>query len=348
MCGMEHKDFRKLTPAAQEQIRKKTVNAVCSGMKQKQAAELFGVTEQTVCHWMKAYRKKGEKGLRAGKRGRPHKIRLEPWQAAQTVRAIEDRHPEQLKLPFYLWTRKAVAELIERRFAVRLSVWTVGRYLKRWGFTPQKPLRRAYEQNPKEVERWLKEEYPAIRDSARRERGEIYWGDEMGLRSDHQTGRSYGRKGETPVRPGTGRRFGCNMISAITNKGKLGFMVFKTRFNTPVFIEFLGRLIRHAEKKVFLIVDRHPVHLSSAVRRWIEARQKSLRLFFLPPFSPELNPDEILNQDVKTNSLGRRRPGAQGQMISDVRGYLRSRQRNPQIVRNYFHEKHVRYASAES
>lgn len=137
-----------------------------------------------------------------------------------------------------------MAQLIEQRFGIRLSIWTVGRYLRRWGFTPQKPVRLALEKNPKKVQHWLNEEYPNIRKQAKSEKAEIYWGDEMGIRSDHTVGRSYGRRGKTPVIPGTGKRFGCNMISAITNQGRLNFMVFKMRFRTDVFIEFLRRLVR--------------------------------------------------------------------------------------------------------
>jgi transposase len=342
---MINKDARSLPAVAQEDIRRKAVQAVLSGKKQKEVAQIFGVSPQAVCGWMKQYRLKGSRALQARKRGRPRSPRLLPWQAAQTVRTITDHHPEQLKLPFYLWTRKAVADLICQRFDTRLSVWTIGRYLKRWGLTPQKPVRRAYEQNPKEVRAWLDREYPAIRRKAKREGAEINWGDEMGLRSDHNAGRSYARCGCTPVIPGTGYRFRCNMISAITNRGELRFMVFKKRFNADVFIEFLERLIRQVGRKIYFIVDRHPVHLSGKVDKWLKKRSEKIEMFHLPSFSPELNPDEMLNHDVKANALGRRRPRKQEEMIKGVRGYLRSRQRRPEMVKKYFHEKHVQYAA---
>jgi transposase len=248
-------------------------------------------------------------------------------------------------LPFALWTRDAVRQLIADRFGIRLSVSTIGRYLKRWGFTPQKPLRRAYERDPAAVEEWLDEEYPAIRRQAKRENAEIHWGDEMGLRSDHQTGTSYGRRGQTPVIPGTGQRFRCNMISTITNHGRLTLMVFKKRFTSEVMLQFLRRLLRQAKRKVFLIVDGHPVHRSGKVQRWIEQHARQLRLFFLPGYSPELNPDELLNQDVKSNALGRQRPSNQGEMINDVRSYLRSTQRQPDVVKSYFQHETVHYAA---
>ena len=169
----------------------------------------------------------------------------------------------------------------------------------------------------------------------------------MGMRSDHQTGTSYSPRGRTPVIRGTGKRFGCNMISTITNRGRLAFMVFKKRFTAKVMIEFLKRLLRHSPRKIFLVVDGHPVHRSTKVKRWLESKRKSIRIFFLPGYSPELNPDELLNQDVKTNAVGRQRPGTQPEMIMQVRSYLRSTQRRPDIVKRYFEEEHVRYASAK-
>ena len=229
---MEIKDARSLPAVAQEDLRRKAVKAVRGGKTQEEAAQLFGVARQTVGRWIKSYREGGSRRLKACRRGRPPGRSLQPRQAAQIVRAITDRYPNQLKLPFYLWTREAVARLIEERHGIALSVWTVGRYLRDWGFTPQKPLRRAFEQDPEAVQKWLEEEYPAIRARAKKEKAQIYWGDEMGMRSDHQTGTTYGRKGATPVIPGTGQRFRCNMISAITNRGKLYFMVYRNGFST--------------------------------------------------------------------------------------------------------------------
>jgi len=237
------------------------------------------------------------------------------------------------------------SQLLAQRFDLHVSVWTVGRYLAKWGFTPQKPLRRAYEQDTAAVQQWLVSAYPALRRQAKAEKAEIHWGDEMGMRSDHQVGTSYGRRGHTPTIPGTGKRFGCNMISAITNRGQLRFMVFKQRFTTPVFLTFLRRLVRQVARKAFLIVDGHPVHRAKAVKQWVAEHADQLRLFYLPGYSPKLNPDELLNQDVKSNAVGRCRPRDQKQMIHGVRTYLRSTQRRPDIVQNYFHQEDVRYAA---
>ena len=344
---METNDARRLSSEAQEDLRRRVVRAVVDrGMTQVEAVRTFGVGRTSVHNWVKAYRRGGAQGLASRKRGRPKKSRLAGWQAATVVNLVKDRCPDQLRLPFALWTREAVGQLMANRFDVHVSVWTVGRYLREWGLTPQKPLRRAYECDPEAVTRWLNEKYPAIRRRAKAGNAEIHWGDEMGLRSDHQAGTSYGLRGKTPVIPGTGKRFGCNMISTVTNLGKLAFMVFKERFTSAVMIKFLRRLIRHADRKVFLILDRHPVHLAAKVKRWIEQHADAIELFHLPGYSPELNPDEYLNQDVKTNAVGRQRPVDQHHMIHNVRRYLWSTQRQPQIVANYFQHEDVAYAAA--
>jgi transposase len=307
---------------------------------------VFKVSRTAVHHWTKAVANSGASSLKAKKRGPRSSSRLLPHQAATAVRLMEQKCPDQLGLPFYLWTREAVQQFLAERFELSVSVWTVGRYLKKWGFTPQKPLRRAYEQDPKAVQQWLETEYPQICRDAHRQKGEIHWGDEMGVRSDYQAGRSYGRAGQTPVVRATGQRFGCNIISTITNRGKLCFKVFTQRFDATVMLDFLRRLIRHPPQKVFLIVDSHPVHRSRAVRQWVERHADRIRLFFLPAYSPQLNPDELLNHDVKTNAVGRQRPKNQAEMIGNIRSYLRSTQRHPQVVQNFFHEKHVTYAAA--
>jgi len=342
---MSENDGRNLSPAAQEALRRRVVRAIVEqGMSQAEAVRVFGVGRTSIYYWLKAHGAGGERALKARKRGPKRASRLKGHQAATIVRIIEDRCPDQVKLPFALWTREATRQLIKRRYGIAVSVSTVGRYLKRWGFTPQKPLRRAYERDEAAIARWLEEEYPAIGRRAKAEKALIYWGDETGLRSDHQAGRSYGRRGRTPVVPGTGRRFGCSMISAVANRGELAFMVFRERFVAKVFIKFCRRLVRHRGGKVYLIIDSHPVHRSRKVKEWVAKQGGRIRLFYLPGYSPELNPDELLNQDVKTNAAGRLRPADQSEMIANVRSYLRSTQKRPDIVRSYFEHEDVRYA----
>lgn len=344
---MAKRDARSLSTAAQEDLRRRVVTAVVQEqVSQSQAARLFGVSRQAVHGWVKTYRQQGSRGLTAGRRGRPSQPRLAAVQARQVYGWIRDRCPDQLKLPFVLWTREAVQLLLAQRLGVEVSVWTVGRYLRRWGLTPQKPVRRAYERNPEAVARWLKQEYPRLRQQARREGATLWWGDEMGMRSDHQTGRSYGVKGQTPVIPGTGQRFRCNLISAITNRGHLCFRLFTGNLNAELFIDFMERLLRQAGPKVFLIVDSHPAHRAARTRAWLAQHAAQVRLLFLPAYSPELNPDEMLNQDVKSNAVGRRRPHSLPEMMQTTQAYVRGRQRRPALVRRYFQASSVRYAAS--
>ncbi len=342
---MTTRDTRCLSPEAQEQLRFRVVQALRAGMKKSAAARTFGVSRTSIDRWLRIVELGNVASLRSKPRGRPKGSRLAPHEAATTVRLITDRCPDQLKLPFALWTREAVQQLLAERFGLEVSVWTVGRYLAKWGLTPQKPLRRAYERDPVAVQRWLDEEYPAIEQQAKAENAEIHWGDQMGLRADHQTGTSYGRRGQTPLVPGTGQRFRCNMMSTITNRGELSFMVFKENFNGLVFIKFVSRLLRLRQRKVLLIIDRHPAHRSVEAQHWLARHADRLEVFFLPGYSPDLNPDEFLNQDVKSNALGRQRPATRTEMIDGVRSYLRSTQRQPAIVKSYFQAESVRYAA---
>src|SRR6059058_3439142 len=266
---MGKQDARSLPAEAQEDLRRRVVEAVQKGLSQTEAAQVFGLARGTVSRWMGLVERAGRRALKARRRGRPPVSRLAPHQAATTVRHILSGCPDQLSLPFALWTREAVQELLSRKFDLQVSVWTVGRYLRAWGLTPQKPVRRAYEQNPTAVRKWLEEEYPAIREQARQFKAHIHWLDEMGLRSDHQAGRSYGRRGQTPVIPGTGQRFRCNTISAITNRGRLAFMVFRKRFTARVFLTLLRRLRGLAQHPVYLIADKHPVHKARPVSAWL-------------------------------------------------------------------------------
>ncbi len=339
-------DARKLDGATQAHLRKLVVQAVRGGMTQTEAAATYGVSLRAVSKWMKLSRDGGLRALQPGKRGRrPGGGRLTAKQAGRIRRLVIGKMPDQLKLPFYLWTREAVARLIEREYGIAVSPTTVGRYLKAWGMSAQKPVRRAYERNDAAIARWLDEEYPALARQAKREKATIYWGDEMGLRSDHISGTSFAPVGQTPVVRATGQRFGCNMISAITNRGALAFMVFEGKFHNAVFIDFMKRLLKQATGKIYLIVDGHPVHRSAAAKKFVVENAERLRLIRLPGYCPELNPDELLNQDVKTNALGKSRPTTKAEMIHGVRRHLHRRQKQPNVIQNLFHEKHVRYAA---
>lgn len=339
-------DARKLPPTAQQAIREKAVKAVLSGKTRVEVAQMFGVSRNAVNGWVKKYLSQGKVSLKAKKRGPDSGGQLTPQQSATIVKLIQNNPPEKLGLSFVLWTREAVQQLIEQRCGIKLSRWTVGRYLKQWGFTPQKPIRRAYEQDRKAVDKWLKEDYPKIQALAKAQKALIFWEDETGIRSDHQAGRSYGRKGQTPVIPKTGKRFGFNMMSAINNRGKMAFSLFEGKFDSLVCISFLRRLIRHAKgKKVFIIWDGHPVHRGKIVKDWIEKHKAKIQVFQLPGYSPELNPDELFNQDIKTNAVGRKNARSKDELKKNVLNYARSIQSRPNRVVKFFLERHVQYAS---
>lgn len=342
---METKDARNLSPNELSALRERAVKAVLKGRTRVEMSEILGVSRQTIGQWVKAHELRGTDSFVYRKRGRPVGGRLKQKQAGQIVKLVVDRMPEQLKLPFVLWSREAVAALIEKRFNLRLSLSTVGRLLRKWNMSPQKPARRAWEQNPVAVQEWLTTRYPKVKAEAKAAGALLLWGDEMGIRSDDQVGRTYGLRGKTPVVPVSGKRFGCNMISAISNLGQMYFKVFTERFTTKVFIDFLKRLVMQIDRPIYLIIDGHPVHRSNAVKDWVSQQAGPIRLIPLPGYSPELNPDEMVNQDVKSNAVRRNRPRNKEELIRNIRGYLRNRQRKPDLVKRYFQEKHVRYAS---
>ena len=331
---------------AQEAIREQVVEYLKKELgTQKQAAEIFGITERSINRIWARYKESGKRGLTNKKRGVKEGKKINGKQAAEVRRLIKDKLPDQLKLPFGLWTREAVSELIRRLYGIELSRWQVGRYLKSWGYTPQKPISKAFEQKPEKVKAWLEKEYPAIKRRANKENAVIYFGDETGMRSDHQAGRSYAPAGETPVIKKTGQRFSINMISAISNRGHLQFMLIDGSFNTEVFITFLQQMIKYGRQKIYFVTDGHPAHKTKKLKEWLAEHENRIEVFFLPAYSPELNPQEYLNQDVKTNIIGKSRPVNKQQMRGSVEDFRNGKKNDKMQVQKYFHAKHVRYAA---
>jgi transposase len=311
----------------------------------QQAADLYHVSKSAVDKIWTRYKEKGSRGLLSKKRGVQGGKKIKGKQAAEVRQLVKDKLPEQLKLSFGLWTREAVQQLILEKYAIELSLWQVGRYLKSWGYTPQKPITKAFEQNPERVKEWLDKEYPAIKKRAKKENATIYFEDEVGMRSDHQAGRSYAPKGETPVIKKTGQRFSLNMVSAISNKGHVEFMILDGTFNGGVFLEFLTRLVKYKQQKVFLVVDGHSAHKTKVIKAWLEENKHRIELFFLPPYSPELNAQEYVNQDLKTNVIGKKRPINKDQMKNNVEEFMNKRKNDRKQVQKYFHVSHVQYAA---
>lgn len=341
------RDARRLSPEAQEDLRRRVVAAVHGGMAQVEAAGVFAVSPQSVSRWMRAWQKRGSKGLATRRRGRKsgEQKALSARRQRKLQYAVAGHTPAAFGLTGLVWTRKAVAELIRVRHGIVLSLRTVGHYLRSWGLSPQKPIRRAYEQDPESVRRWLEADYPTIAARARREGAVVLWLDQTGIRSDAAVGVTWAPVGKTPVVGKTGKRFSVNAMCAIGNKGELYFTVYTGSFNAGVFLPFLERLTRHLDRKVHLIVDGHPVHRRKTVRQWIANHTEAIEMHFLPGYSPELNPDEILNANLKRTVSTGTAPKSRDELERAVRSFLHRLQKLPDRVRSYFGKPEVRYAA---
>ncbi len=340
---MKH-DARKLTHKELTELRIRGVASVQAGESPEVVARVFGISRMTIYNWLALYRRGGWHALDAKKRGgRPRKL------DAKAIRWVYDtvtmKNPLQLRFPFALWTCAMLVHLIKRRFGISLSRSSVSRLLKQLGLSPQRPLRRAYQQNREAVEQWLKEDFPHIRKEAQKVGATIYFADEAGVRSDYHSGTTWGIRGQTPVVASTGARFGLNVISVVNRHGKLRFMVFAGHLNGDLFIQFLRRLLYGASQPIFLIVDGHPAHRSATVGKFVASTEGKLRLFYLPTYSPELNPDEQVWNHLKNHTIGKQCINSLEQMTKAVHSHLRSLQRKPALIRSFFLLPTTQYAS---
>lgn len=344
---MNEKDFRSVDSATRQEIRKMAIKKIASGVQKKVVADFYGVNQNTITNWVKKHKAKGIKGLVDSIRGvkSADKKLLNESQEQAIQKMIIDVMPDQLKLDYALWTRRAVKELIERELGIKLAVNTVGDYLRSWGFSPQKPKKRAYEQNPKAVQKWLEQEYPAIKEKAKREKATIHWGDETGVRNSNQHGRSYAPKGKTPVKKHMSKRFSINMISTVTNQGLIQFMIYKENMNADVFIRFLEQLIKSQENKTYLILDNLRVHHSKIVKKWAEENSEKIELFYLPSYSPDRNPDEYLNCDLKYGLSEKTAPKTIEKLKENLENHMKMLQKNTQRVKSYFNHNDIKYAA---
>jgi transposase len=348
MTGMAiERDFRKLAPATQAELRRVAVAMVRAGKTRIEAAEAVGVNRRFVGQWVKAAGQSGEAVLAGRRRGR-RAGEQKALSAAQEDRLrglITQGCPDQYGLSFALWTRQAVRALIARETGVWLALPVVGRYLRGWGFTAQRPMRRASERQDAAVRAWLESAYPQIARRARAQGCEIQWADETGLSNQAHYGRSFAPKGQTPIIRRPARRFSQSMISSLTNQGKLRFMIYEGALNTTIFLNFLRRLIREAGRKLFVIVDNLPVHRARRVTAWVQDHADQIELFYLPPYAPEHNPDAFLNNDLKQAMAHRRTPRDKAALKSGLTSYMHSLQRCPAKVRTFFQAPTVRYAA---
>ena len=344
---MDKIDSRTLPVEALNERRRRAVKMRLDGVPLQEVAVQCELSRTTVIAAVKAFRAGGWKAVMVERPGRPVGTgrTLTTQQEREVQRLIRDRTPDQLKLVYALWTRQAVAELIRDRFGIELPVRTMGLYLSRWGFTPQKPMRKAYEQSPAAVQKWLDEQYPVIAACAKEEGAEIHWGDETGLRSDDVRGRSFAPQGQTPVVRVNNKRHGLSIISTVTNRGTMRWKIFDGALNADILIDFMRRLIRDAGRKVYLILDNLRVHHSKPVKAWLAEHEREIEVFYLPSYSPELNPDEMANADLKQAVTKLAPARTKLQLVKAASRHLRSVQRQPERIKSYFKHEPVRYAA---
>lgn len=340
-------DARPLSDEALEVLRLRALRGIELGYSEVDLAKLLGVCNQTISRWWTAYSADGLSSLPAGHRGRPlGSGRFLSDQQAQRIRECIDFYaPEQLDVPHALWTRRAVRDLIRKEFDVELAERTVGEYLHRWGYTSKKPSRHARQQNPDEVEQWLAETYPAIEGQAERENAEILWADEVGVAADHHPGCGYARQGERATMEVPGPHIRVNQISAISNEGAVRFMTYQGSLNATVFLLFLTKLIAEASRKILLIADRLQAHKTPEVEAWVEAHREQIEVFYLPAYSPELNPVEYMNNDMKGTVNEAGLPPNQATLQGRLLAFMNHLAGVPKHVISYFLHPWTQYAA---
>jgi transposase len=341
-------DARELSDDVLEALRLRALRGCELGLTEVQLAAMLGVARETVCRWWSAYADHGLPALPQRRTGRPlgSGRALSDAQAEQLQQLLRTHQPEELAIAAPLWTRRAVRDLIRQECDLDLAERTVGRYLKRWGFTAKRPRRHARDQDPDEVRQWLEETYPAIAARAEREGAEIHWGDEVGVAADQQPARGYAPQGEPATQEVPDPHIRVNQISTITNSGEVRFMTYTQTMTAALFLVFLGRLLRSTTGKVFLIVDRLRAHMTPAVQSWVAAHQDRIEVFYLPRYAPELNPNEYLNNDLKGQVNATGLPHDKAEMRSHLQEFMRRLLHLPEHVMNYFQHPSVQYAAA--
>lgn len=342
-------DGRSLTPRELSNLRKTVVRLREEGRRNLEVSRIVGLPPQTTSTYYSRWKKEGDDFFKVKSAGRPQGTRrkLSKEEEARIVGLLIDKNPRQLQFPFALWTREAVQVLIERELGKKLPISTVGEYLKHWQFTAKKPIKRAYERKDEKIKVWLKEEYPAIKKEAKKEEAKIWWADETACVSLPSYLRGYAPKGShfKPVLEHPARKFKVNMISAVTSSGKSMFALYEENINAQRFIDFLERVIESSTKKIFLIVDNLKVHHAKIVQEWTENHKDQIELFFLPPYAPEHNPDEYLNQDFKRNANKDKIPRNVEELKENTRIFMEALQKNPERVAGYFKHSLVKYAA---
>lgn len=341
---MKKHDGRKLSPKTIEEIRIRAVQRVQEGESPEKVIKALGFARACIYNWLARYRNGGWDALKTGSRtGRPRK--LTGSQIAWIYRMVVDKDPLQMKFPFALWTRGMVVTAIKQKFGIKLSESSVGRLLRQLGLSCQKPLFRAYQQSPKTVAEWKQNVFPAIKKRAKSLGAAIYFQDESGIRSDYHSGKTWAPIGQTPIIEATGARFGLNMMGAISMRGEMRFMVIKGSVSAEQICNFLNRLMHNADRPIFLIWDGHPTHRSKKVRECVESFNGKLEVYYLPSYSPELNPIEQVWNNVKNHGIGRKKVFGPDQLKIAVLSHLRRLQKLPSIVKAFFRHPECAYTT---
>jgi transposase len=337
-------DARKLDHKTLEEIRIRAVKQVQSGIGPDEVTRVLGLSRSTVYNWLAVYREHGMQGLKAKEiSGRPPK--LDGKKLKWIYDTIVQKSPLQFRFEFALWTREMIREIIFRKYKIRLGLSSVSRLLRQLGLSCQRPIFKAWQQNEQQVKNWLKKVFPKIRSRAKLEKADVFFADEAGVRSDFHSGTTWAPIGQTPVVSATGARFSVNMISAVSPRGDFRFMVVEGSVTAPVFIEFMKRLLIGSKRKVFLIVDGHPTHRSKLAKEFVASMCGEIELFFLPPYSPELNPDELAWNVLKNGIVGKSTVKDRGELKSKVISGLRRIQKNPEKVKAFFQHPKTKYAA---
>lgn len=338
-------DGRTLSHETLEHIRIMAVRRVEAGEKPSAVMASYGMCRTDIYRWLRAARKGGEAALKARKAAGPVP-KLTAKQKQQVRRWICGKDPRQYHFDFGLWTRQVVAQLIEEKFAIQLSLSSVGRLLAELEITPQKPLRRAYERDPKAVEKWIHEDYPRLKKRAKQRGAEIFFLDEAGIRSDAPLQRTWGAKGQTPVVRTSGQRQSVNAISAVTMRGGFWYSVYTGRLNAGLFVTFLKQFLRGRRRPIFLVVDRHPAHRAACVARYIQSLKGRLELHFLPGYAPELNPDEFVWNHIRQHGTSKTPLKQNESLYTRIETDLRALKHSPRLIRSFFCAPSVAYTMA--
>lgn len=344
---VDRKGERRISRRNLGDIRRLAVSAVEKGMHPEDAAEIYGAKRSTVYTWLKEYRENGPAAFTVRKApGRAPLLTAE--QEAHLRAVIIGQDPRQLQFDFALWTRDMVGELMRRKFGVSMTPQGVGKLLRRLGLSPQRPLVRAHEQDPERVRRWKEEEYPRIHAEAVAAGASIFFCDEASVRTDHHSGTTWAPVGQTPVVIGTGNRKSVNMISSVSARGKLHFSFVDGYVNAGNFIVYLEKLLHDIPGPVFLIVDGNTAHTAKVTKEFAEQNSARLRMFFLPPYSPQLNPDEWVWKNIKHDNAGRIISRGEDEMRSGIQRAVTRLLSSASLVASFFADPSLSYITAAS